>query len=143
MMAPCPTTALTSSKCHNPVKNKKCSTCYVPLHFLQCFKKISETISSYGGHTNMTWITIDNVQRVVTPKAGNLELQVLSLANCIMVINICTKFQENISKQFPSYTEWKLIYYRNHYFQSSKGLNSKRRLTRVTVLVFCTSSHDA
>ena len=34
------------------------------------------------------------------------------------------------------------MHYRNHYFQSSKGHNSKRRLIRVTVLVFCISFHD-
>ena len=90
----------------------------------------------------MTWITIDNVQRVVAPKAGNSELRFLCFANCIMVIYICIKLQENISNSFQV-TEWTQIYYRNHYFQSSKGLNSKRRLTRLTVLVLCTSSHDA
>ena len=33
-------------------------------------------------------------------------------------------------------------YYRNHYFQCSKAQNSKSRLSRVRVLVFCTSSYD-
>ena len=89
----------------------------------------------------MTWITTDNVQRAVTPKAGKSELQFLSFANCIMVIHICLKFQENISNSFQV-TEWTRIHYRNHYFQSSKGHNSKSRLTRATVLVFSTSSHD-
>ena len=45
----------------------------------------------------MTWITIDNVQRAVTPKAGNSELRFLCFANSIMVIYICIKFRENIS----------------------------------------------
>ena len=58
-----------------------------------------------------------------------------------MVIYICIKFQENISNSFQV-TQLTQIYYGNHYFLSSKGHNSKRRLTRVTVLVFCTSSHD-
>ena len=40
--APYPTTALTSSKFHNSVKNKMFPTC-VRLHFLQGFKNISET----------------------------------------------------------------------------------------------------
>ena len=53
----------------------------------------------------MTWITIDNVQRAVTPKAGNSELQFLCFANCIMVIYICIKFQEIISNSFQV-TEW-------------------------------------
>ena len=116
---------------------------YVPLHFLQGFKKISETIFKlYKGHMYMTWITIDNVQRVVTPKADNSELRFLCLANLIMGIYICIKFQDNISTSFQA-TEWTQIYYRNHYFQSSKGHNSKSRLNRVMFLLFCTSSHDA
>ena len=48
----------------------------------------------------MTWITINNVQRAVTPKAGNSELQLLCFAHLIMVIYICIKFQENISYSF-------------------------------------------
>ena len=72
----------------------------------------------------ITWITTDNVQRAVTPKAGNSELGFLCFANCITMIYICIKFQENISNSFQV-TEWIQIYYRNHYFQSSKGHNSK------------------
>ena len=85
----------------------------------------------------MTWITINNVQRVVTPKAGNSALRFLCFAHHIMVIYICINFQENILNSFLV-TEWTQIYNR-----SPKGHNSKRRLTRTTVLVFCTSSHNA
>ena len=46
----------------------------------------------------MTGITIYNVQRVVTPKAGNSEFLVFCAS--IMVINICIKFQESISNGF-------------------------------------------
>ena len=41
----------------------------------------------------MTWITTDNIQRVITPKAGN-SLMVLVFANCIMVLR---KFFEQLS----------------------------------------------
>ena len=75
----------------------------------------------------MTGITIYTVQRVVTPKVGHSELGFLCSAHHIMVIYICIKFQENISNSF----------------QVTKGHNSKSRLSRVTVLVFCTSSYDA
>ena len=75
----------------------------------------------------MTEITIYNVQRVVTPKAGNSELCFLRSAHHIMVIYICIKFKK-ISR-----TVFKLqrghIYYRNHYFQCSKGNNSESRLS--------------
>ena len=60
----------------------------------------------------MTWITIDNVQRAVTPKAGNSELWFLCSANSIMVIYICIKFRENISNSFQV-TEWAQIYFRS------------------------------
>ena len=90
----------------------------------------------------MTWLTIDNVQRVVAPKAGNSELRFLYYANCNMVIYICIQFQDNISNSFQV-TEWTQIYYKNQIFPSSKGHNSKTILTRVFLLVFCNSSHDA
>ena len=48
----------------------------------------------------MIWIITDSVQRAVTPKAGKSELGFLSFANCIMVIYICIKFQENILNSF-------------------------------------------
>ena len=56
----------------------------------------------------MSGITVYNVQRVVTPKAGYSELWFLCSAHHIMVIYICIKFQENISNSFQV-TEWALI----------------------------------
>ena len=47
----------------------------------------------------MTWITIDNVQRAITPKAGN-GFCILQIAFAMMVIYICIKFHENISNSF-------------------------------------------
>ena len=40
----CPTTALTSSKCHN---YKMCSICYVPIHFCKASRKSLKPFSSY------------------------------------------------------------------------------------------------
>ena len=88
----------------------------------------------------MTGITIYNVQRVVTPKAGDSELCVLCSAHHIMVIYICIKFQENILNSFQA-TEWTHIL-QTSLVSSSKGHNSKSRLSRCTVCMFCTSSHD-
>ena len=59
-----------------------------------------------------------------------------------IVIYICIKLQTNISKKFQV-TEWTQTYYRNNYFQSSKGHNSKCRLTRITVFVFYTLCYNA
>ena len=56
---------------------------------------------------------VDDVQRVVTQKTVNSELWFLCFANCIMVRQICIKFQENISNSVQV-TEWTQIYYRNH-----------------------------
>ena len=88
----------------------------------------------------MTGITIYNVQRVVTPKAGNSELWFLCSASYhgdIHLHKVSIKYLKVFKLQSGH------IYYRNHYFQYSKGHNSKSRLSRVTVLVFCTLSHDA
>ena len=121
-------------------QNKMCSTCYVPLHFFKASRKSLKLSSSYGGHMYMTWITIDNVQRVVTPKAGISELQFFSL----QIVSWWNKFALSFKKISNSFqvTEWTQLYYRNHYFQSLKGHNSKSVLTRVTVLLFCTLCHD-
>ena len=115
---------------------------HVALHFCKASRKSLKLIFKLlKGHKYMTRITINNVQWAVTPKAGNAELPFLCFAHLIMVIYICIKFQ-NISNSFQA-TEWTQIYYRNHYFQSSKSHNSKSRFTRVRVLMLCTSSHDA
>ena len=115
---------------------------YVALHFCKASRKSLRLIFKLlKGHKYMTRITINNVQWAVTPKAGNAELPFLCFAHLIMVIYICIKFQ-NISNSFQA-KEWTQIYYRNHYFQSSKSHKSKSRLTRVRVLMLCTSSHDA
>ena len=68
-----------------------------------------------------------------------------------MVLVFCKLYHGDINlhkvsrkylKQFQV-TEWTQIYYRNHYFQIAKGHNSKSRLTRVMVLMLCTSSYVA
>ena len=89
----------------------------------------------------MTGITVCKVQGAVTPKAGNSELWFFLPAHHVMVISICIMFQENISNSFQ-------ITERTHILQKSlfsmfKGHNFKSRLTRVMVLVFCTSSYSA
>ena len=67
----------------------------------------------------MTGITIFNVQREVTPKAGNSELGFLCFACHILVIYACIKFQENISNSFQV-TEQSCIYQKS-LFSMFKG----------------------
>ena len=58
---------------------------------------------------------------------------------------MCVKFHQNISNSFQL-IEQTLVDGRNGYFQylqCLKGCNSKSRVTRVMVLIFCTSSHSA
>ena len=126
--APCPAIAFTSINCPNAVKNKMCSTCYVPLHFCKASRKYLKPFSRYRKVTYMTCFKGRKLQKV-----GKSELRFLCFANCITVTYICIKFQENISNSFQV-TEWTQIYYRNHYFQSSEGHNLKRRLTRLPFL---------
>ena len=43
---------------------------------------------------------IVNTQRAITPKVGKPELRLMCSACCLMVINICVKFHENMSSGF-------------------------------------------
>ena len=43
---------------------------------------------------------IINTQRAITPKAGKTELPFMRSACCLMVFNICIKFQENMLSGF-------------------------------------------
>ena len=52
----------------------------------------------------------------------------------LMVFNICVKFYENMSSCVK-------VMERTQKLLTPKGNNSKIRKTRVTVHVFCTSSH--
>ena len=48
----------------------------------------------------MTGITIYNVKRAVTLKAGNSDVWLLCSAHHIMLMYICIKFKKNISNSF-------------------------------------------
>ena len=85
----------------------------------------------------MTGITIYNVKRAVTPKAGNSDLWFLCSAHHIMVIYTCIKFQENISNSFQVTEQTHITEITNY---NIKGQNSENRLSRLTVLEFCTLS---
>ena len=60
-----------------------------------------------------------------------------------MMVYICVKFHQNIWNGFQL-KEWSQVHSTNGYFQyllCSKGCNSKSRLARDTVFVFCMLSH--
>ena len=59
-----------------------------------------------------------------------------------MVLYICERFHENILNSFQL-TERTGVHGRNDYVQCSKGNNSISRQIRVTVHLFCMSSHNA
>ena len=93
-------------------------------------------------HEYMLEMAMFNIQRAIIPKVGIPELQFMCSASPLIVLYICVKFHENISNGFQL-VEWTRVYGRNGYVQCSKGNNSKSRQTRVTIHVFCTSSHSA
>ena len=43
---------------------------------------------------------IVTTQRAITPKVGKPELQFMCSASCLMVLNVCVKFHENMSSGF-------------------------------------------
>ena len=78
----------------------------------------------------MVEMDIFNVQRTTTPKP---ELRFMCPASNHTVLYICVKFFKRTR-----------VHSRNVYFQyllCSKGCNSKSRLTRVMVFVFCMLSY--
>ena len=69
---------------------------------------------------------------------GKPKLRFMCSASCFIVLYICVKFRENIDRT--------RVHSSNGYFQyalCSKGRNSKSRVSRVTVFVFCILSYDA
>ena len=75
-------------------------------------------------------------------KSGQPALWVLCSVHHLIVLNICIKFHENIINAFQV-TERTWAYGRNHYFECSKGHNSKSKQVRVIGLVYCMLPHDA
>ena len=110
--------------------------------FVRSFIKISGTVLNFMSRCKyMVNMAMFNIQRAITPKVGKPELQSIGSASCLILLYICVKFRENISNGFQL-TEWARVHGKNGYVQCSKGNNSKSRQTRVTVHMFCTSSHS-
>ena len=72
-------------------------------------------------------------QNAITPKVGKPELRFMCSARRLMVFNVNVKSHENMSSGFKVMERTRKLY--------TKGNNSKSRRTRVTVHVFCISSH--
>ena len=81
-------------------------------------------------------MTVFNVQRTITPKVGNSELWFMCSACCLIMLYICVKFRENTTNGIR-------VMERTRVWLCSMfiGNNSVSRQIRVTVHVFCTSSH--
>ena len=90
----------------------------------------------------MVRMAMFNVQRAITPKVGKPELRFIYSARRLIVLYICMKFRENILNRFQLNKRIR-EHSRNGYVQCIKGNISKSRQTRVTVHVFCKSSHNA
>ena len=69
----------------------------------------------------MTWITTDNVQRA--------ESRLVRVRLCVLQLYHGAIHLHKVSRNNMWYSfqvrEWTQIYYRNYYFQNSKGHNSK------------------
>ena len=73
---------------------------YFASHFCKASRKSLKPFSSYRKALVYDLVTIYNVHRGLTPKAGISELHFLCFAHSIMVIYICLLFQESISSSF-------------------------------------------
>ena len=69
-----------------------------------------------------------NVQRAITPKVGNSELRFICSTRRLIILYICMKFRENITKCIRV-MERTRVYGRNGYVHSSKGNSSVSRQT--------------
>ena len=118
------------------------------LMVLYIYEKFHEKYLTFfnlqSGHKYMVEIATFNVQRAVTPKVTRVTVhQFCTLSHG--ALNLCKVSSKCLLWGFQL-TERTLVRGRNGYFQylgCSKGRNSKDRLTRVVVLVLCTSFHGA
>ena len=94
-----------------------------------------------SGHKYVVEVAILNVQRAITPKVCNPELRFLCSTRQLLMLNICVNFHENILNGFEVTDRTQVYGKKIAIFQCSKGNNTERMQSRVTVPVFCTSSH--
>ena len=99
----------------------------------------------------MVELAIFNIQRAITLKVGKQELRFICFACNLMVFNICVKFHENMSSGLKVMERTqKLSTDRQTHTRTQKrgklytiALHTSYAggITRVTVHVFCMSSH--
>ena len=101
----------------------------------------------------MVEMAIFNIQRAITLKVGKQELWFMCSACHLMVFNICVKFHENMSGGFKVMERTQKLLTEKHTNTDTHIENTKtiyhialhtsyaRGITRVTVHVFCMSSH--
>ena len=115
------------------------------IHLHKISRKYLKQFSSYRVDTYITETTTFNVQRVINSKVGLAEF-----GSCILhLISWCFTFVRKftkISETFSNIQSWhkymvEMAIHNIYYVQ--RVANPKSRLTKVTVLVFCTSSYGA
>ena len=83
----------------------------------------------WSGHENCLHTKGNN------SKSRQSELWFICSARRLMVFNVCVRFHENMSSGFKIMERTRKI------VNTQRAITQKSRKTRVTVLVFCTSSH--
>ena len=88
------------------------------------------------------------IQRAITLKVGKQELRFMCSACHLMVFNICVKFHENMSSGFKVMEGTQKLLTDTHtqrkdenYIPNALQTSYARGITKVTVHVFCVSSH--
>ena len=99
----------------------------------------------------MVEMAIFNIQKAITLKVGKHELRFMCSACHLMVFNVCVKFHENMSSGFKliDRTQKLLTDIHTHIhtektktiYPIALHISYARGIARVTVHVFCVSSH--
>ena len=106
------------------------------------FHDILQPFYCYRADTSMWWKWQFLMSKAITPKLCNPELRFLRSTRCLMVLNICMKFHENILNGLKLQSGHEYVV-KIAIFQCSNGNNSERSQSRATVPALCTSSNSA
>ena len=120
-----------------------CTLYHGDIHLHKVSRKYIKQFSSNRADTYIREITIFNVQMAITPVRLSRVEVLMFCTSSHDALYLC-EFLSKYLKWFPTYKA-DTSTCRNchfHYLLCSKDGNSKSRLTRARVLVFCTSSYS-